>query len=76
MAIGLGALIAAAAIAPLIVSGLIVRAITVGLKDLFAVIARMADSELGRKIDIRRATTSLASSWHGLGISTASSQAS
>jgi methyl-accepting chemotaxis protein len=51
MTIGLAALLVAIALA-LTVSGLIVRAITTGLKGLIAVIARMTSGELGRKISI------------------------
>ncbi|MET0535892.1 MAG: methyl-accepting chemotaxis protein [Steroidobacter sp.] len=51
MTFGLVALIVAALIA-FVVSGLTVRAITVGLQGLFAVIARMANGELGRGIRI------------------------
>jgi methyl-accepting chemotaxis protein len=51
MSIGLAALIIAIAIA-LAVSGLIVRAVTAGLRSLLAVIARMTNGELGRKIII------------------------
>jgi methyl-accepting chemotaxis protein len=51
MSIGLGALIVAIAIA-LAVSGLIVRAVTAGLGSLLAVIARMTNGELGRRIQI------------------------
>jgi len=51
MRYGVAAVIVAIAIA-LFVSGLIVRAVTAGLRSLLAVIARMTNGELGRRIDI------------------------
>ena len=51
MAFGLAALLVAIAIA-LTVSGLTVRAISAGLGSLLAVLARMTNGELGRRIDI------------------------
>jgi methyl-accepting chemotaxis protein len=51
MQIGLAALLVAIAIA-LTVSGLIVRAVTAGLRSLLAVIARMTNGELGTNIHI------------------------